>query len=82
MTGWRDERRGSGELSLLSAGLTRGFKLAVTGVPDVLGASGEQVKRSDVTDGAVQAMAVVVLDEALDNFSGFVEIGGTLALEV
>lgn len=82
MAGWRDERRGSGELSLLSTRLTSRFELAVTGVPDVLGASGEQVERSDVADGAVQAMAVVVLDEALDNFSDFVEIGGTLALEI
>ncbi len=82
MAGWRGLRRGSGELSLLSTRLTSGFELAVTGFPYVLGASGEQVKRSDVADGAVQAMAVVVLNEALDNFSIFVDVGGTVALEV
>src|SRR5947209_6702348 len=49
-----------------ATGIASGFELAVTLCPDGLLAPGEEVVRGDVADGAVQADAVVVLDEPSD----------------
>ena len=57
---------------LLSCG-PRSFKFSVASIANFLLLSVEFVKRSDVADGAMEALVVVVLHELGDELYGIIE---------
>ena len=75
---WWRVSRGLGSLSgpvegTLLAGL---MEFLITVGPDGFGAPMEKVIGGDVSDRAVKSNAIVVVDEAFDEGSRLVEIGG------